>query len=359
MTAKHPWRVRRFFLGLTVLLCASPISIAAQTASSGGLNAPSKTVSAALSEIFENKTGESIAAAFSSKCASIQNPHDKRQLLFFFADYEERAGYFESAAAHYEAAAGIAPVDYNLCLDAARCFMYVNDSEKAAPLVQRTLLESFEPEVLCRARFYSACIQLSQGDTDGAFSLLRAYTANASFEPFYPQMLFILWYAADDSAAKNRLLSGYPDSIEAALVRGEANVSPQAFWYFMPAGEKRVSSRMGSSASSFGDSTTVAGGTAAAARPSGAAAQPSPAASGASPDPTTNGIWQQTGFFKNRVNAEALAEELSKAGFRVFIRQEKRESGTTYFSVLIPEDESGSTALRLKDKGFESYLVID
>lgn len=357
----------RFSFFVPVFICF--VSFPVFTQNSPGNSYPgqvSKAVSEAVSAIFENKTREAVTSSFNSRLSSLRNLEDKRQLLFLFADYEERSGFFESAAGYYVKAAGISPENFNLYLDGARCYMYINDREKASDLVQKTLLGCFEPDVLCRARFYSACIQLAEGDTEGAFSLLRTYTSNSAFKPFYPQMLFILWYAADDSNAKNRLLSEYSDSMEASLVRGEAALSPQAFWYFMPAGERRMASRIQESSaagssyagiSSTGDSNIGSGSSPS--RETGGKGQSVTTSASSTSDPVAKGLWQQTGLFKSRVNAEAMAEELSKAGFRVFIRQEKRESGTTYFSVLIPEDESGSTAMQLKDKGFESYLVID
>lgn len=319
----------------------------------------SEKVSAALASVFENETRESVVSAFNAHLASVGNPADKKQLLVLFADYEERSGFFESAASRYITAAEISPEDFGLYLDAARCYMYINDRERASSLVRKTLLGSFDSDILCRARFYSVCIQLSEGDTDGAFALFRAYTGNDAFKAYYPQMLFILWYAADDSNAKDRLLSEYSDSAEASVVRGEASVAPQAFWYFMPAGEKRMASRQDGASSSGKNTAVSSGGPSVSSSGVPVVSPDSSAASADNSDPVSKGIWQQTGFFKSRANAEAMAEELSKSGFRVFIRQEKRESGTTYFSVLIPEDESGSTAMRLKDKGFESYLVID
>ncbi len=294
----------------------------------------SERAASALSSVFEKPQGAEMTAALASELNRLSSPQERREVLSAFADYEERSGDFESAAAHYVQAAevggGIAAESFNLYLDAARCFMYMNEAEKADSLIQKTLLNCFDSEVLFRARFYSACTRLSGGDTSGALEQIRSYLSIDGFAPYFPQMLFILWYAAGDSEAGNRLLASYPSSAEAAIVRGEASVLPRAFWYFMPDGK----------------------------RPEDAAAENTGLAASRSAS-EASGIWQQTGFFRSRANAEAQAEELSKAGFRVFIRQENRSSGEVFFSVLIPEDESGTTAIRLKESGFESYLVTD
>jgi hypothetical protein len=67
------------------------------------------------------------------------------------------------------------------------------------------------------------------------------------------------------------------------------------------------------------------------------------------------GAWQQTGFFRNRENAESLAEVLRQRGFSPVVREDTRPSGTVYYAVLVPDD--GTTAARLKDAGIDSYPV--
>ena len=276
--------------------------------------------------------------ALSYELGRMPGAQEKRELLAAFADFEEGAGLYESAAAHYAQAAEIGGADsqyFGLCLDAARCFMYLNEGQKAIALIEKTLAYCFDSATLFRARFYAACTRLSGEAAGQAIAQLRAYLSIEGFAPFLPQMLFILWYAAGDANAGARLAASYPSSAEAAIVRGEASVLPRAFWYLMPTGRKPKNEGLGTTTAAAGPS-------------SGKAASQSVA-----------GRWQQTGFFRSRANAEVQSEELSKAGFRVFIREERRPSGEVFFSVLIPEDEAGRTAIRLKENGFEGYLVID
>jgi cell division septation protein DedD len=74
---------------------------------------------------------------------------------------------------------------------------------------------------------------------------------------------------------------------------------------------------------------------------------------------SVSGVWQQVGFFKSRENADELVARLEKLGFKPVVRGDKRPSGTVYFAVLVPEDKGRTVAGRLKDSGFESYLVTD
>lgn len=82
-------------------------------------------------------------------------------------------------------------------------------------------------------------------------------------------------------------------------------------------------------------------------------------ATGSPPAGAQSGEWQQVGFFRNREYADELVARLGKLGFKPVVRADKRPSGTVYFAVLVPEDRNRSAAARLKDAGFESYLVSD
>ena len=302
----------------------------------------SPRIAAALASIFKRAQGAEMNTALSYELANLPSAKEKRELLAAFADFEEGAGLYESAAAHYAQAAEVGGADgaqyFGLCLDAARCFMYVNDVQKANALIEKTLANCFDSATLFRARFYAACAQLSREDSDAAIAQLRAYLSIEGFAPFFPQILFILWYAAQDADAGALLVASYPSSAEAAIVRGEASVLPRAFWYLMPTGRKPKSEDTGSP---------------------GAATADAGASSGRGISHSVTGRWQQTGFFSSRANAQVQSEELGKAGFRVFIREERRPTGDVFFSVLIPEDDAGSTAIRLREIGFESYLIVD
>ena len=295
----------------------------------------SQRASAALSSIFEKPLGAQMNAALSHELGRLSSAKEKRELLAAFADFEEGAGLYESAAAHYTQAAevgGAGTVEYfSLSLNAARCFMYLNEAQKANELIEKILANCFDSATLFRARFYSVCARLSGKESEQAIAQLRACLSIEGFAPFLPQMLFILWYVAGDANAGARLVASYPSSVESAIVRGEASVLPRAFWYLMPTGRKPKDE---------GPSATVA-------------------AASSSAGNSVTGRWQQTGFFRSRANAEMQSEQLGKAGFRVFIREERRQNGDVFFSVLIPEDEAGHTAIKLKENGFESYLVID
>lgn len=296
---------------------------------------------------FTEKTFEAISQklALATKRAATQV--DKQYALSVYASFLERAGNLAEAAETYRAAALVDPSsrDDGLFLDAARCALASNDIETASTMVRSVLLTAFNDTVLLRARVYSAWIQSASGDQKNALALLRTYAGNAQFEPYLPAILFTLWWGGGDTSAEKTLQKRYPRSAEAAAARGEVRLAPSPFWYLMnrdgiaPFVIEPVAS------STQEDSPVLK-------------TEPSASIPPLAPPATkTTGNWQQTGFFQSQENAESLAARLRTLGFFPIIRKDTRPSGTVYFVVLIPDD--GTTAARLKDAGFESYLVTD
>jgi len=275
-----------------------------------------------------------------TKAAAAQPPGDgRKQILAALAGYQERLGLFDAAAARFNEAAFALPVrDDRLLLDAARCALSANNVEQADGFVRAVLLTNFDEQILLRARLYAAWIRLAADDRQNAFNLLRTYAKNDAFAPWIPSILFTLWWADNDGDARSRLLASFPLSHEAAIVRGEMSLAPASYWFLMGRPESLVT----------------------AFNHAGTALPPAPVPPPAAATPTTPGsLWQQAGFFKNREYAEELAAQLKKKGFLPVIRSETRPSGTVYFSVLIGEDALRTTGTKLKDAGFESYLVTD
>lgn len=327
------------------LSCALVPGIFAQTAGSS-------TVARIIAASFALEDQADVIASLTRNAAK-QPPGDgRKQILAALAGYEERLGLFDAAASRYSDAASASTVrDDALLLDAARCALSANDAEKADGFVRAVLLTNFDEKILLRARLYAAWIQLASGDRPNAFALLRAYAKNDAFAPYIPSILFTLWWADNDSDAKSRLLAAWPLSAEAAIIRGEMALAPSPYWFLMGRSESQVAAF-----NQAGTVFTPATPTAAATSSSTAAGLPA-AGTVAATVPGT--LWQQAGFFRNREYAEELAAQLKKKGFSPVIRSETRPSGTVYFSVLIGEDALHSTGTRLKDAGFESYLLTD
>ena len=81
-----------------------------------------------------------------------------------------------------------------------------------------------------------------------------------------------------------------------------------------------------------------------------------PAESNDRPEPS--GV--QVGSFRDRENAEYMARDVGNLGFTVSIRERER-SGRLYHQVLVfpGEATAQNTVVRLKEHGFEGFLVFD
>ncbi len=337
---------------LFIVCCSSPFTFAS----------PSPAVQQVLDSSFALKDQNAVIASLVSLSAQLSAVADKKAVFSVLADYEERLGLTVEAAKHFNDAALADPSarDDALLLDSARCALSSNDVARADGLVRAVLLTCFDEKILLRARVYAAWILLSAGDTKNALPLFRTYSRNPVFIEFTPALLFTLWWTDSDQDARSRLLSSFPLSPEAAIIRGEMSLSPSPFWYLMGRNDGLVTAfaREGNAAVSASAANTPDVKSSAAAQAAAPTAVPS-APVPPSPEASAGKVWQQVGFFKNREYADELVAQLKKQGFQPIIRNETRPSGTVYLSVLVPEDASRSVGPKLKDAGFESFLLID
>ncbi|HKL86850.1 MAG TPA: SPOR domain-containing protein [Treponemataceae bacterium] len=284
---------------------------------------------------------------------------DKKRILKALASFEERSGLFLPAAKHYNEAAWInaAKRDDSLVLDAARCALGANDMEQADALVRSVLLASFDDAILVRARVLAALIQLEIGNRRDALALISSYATNPAFIEWAPSLLFTLYWSENNVSARDSILSSWPQTPEAGIIRGEISLAALPFWFLMDRNEQSISS--------FNKTLTPLPSSSSPAVPIVTTQVEVPQTQTEVPSnqpktsKTSESLWQQVGFFKNKEYAEELAGKLTSLGFKPLIRSEVRPSGTLYFAVLVPEDTSYSTAAHLKDAGFESYLVFE
>lgn len=305
-----------------------------------------------IGQAFSEKSTADMELALKKASDRAKDPADKKFVYTAQASLSERLGNPAVAGRQYREAALAIPGkrDDSLYLDAVRCALASNDTAQAGEMVREVLLSSFDETTLIRARVYSAWIQLASGERDNALDLLRSYAGNSQFELYAPALLFTIWWATADRQVAQTLQSRYPASPEAAAVRGELLTGPSSFWYLM--------TRDGMPSFALAESPTPSQNTESRTTDTKTVqTSPSPEAEPPAVKPSAGNIWQQTGFFRNRENAESMATVLRQRGFSPVVREETRPSGTVYFAVLVPDD--GTAALRLKDEGFESYLVRD
>ncbi len=303
-------------------------------------------------QAFSEKNTDDMELALKAASERAKDPADRKYVYTAQASLNERLGNPAVAGRQYREAALAIPGkrDDSLYLDAVRCALASHEVEQAGEMAREVLLSSFDESVLIRARVYSAWIQLASGERDAALDMIRSYAANNQFESYAPALLFTLWWVTGDKEVAQAIQKRYPAAPESAAVRGEFSAGSSPFWYLM--------SRDG--LVSFTPDERVTAQNEQESPVPDAAGEQMPHDSGTAPSSAgtaAGSTWQQTGFFRNRENAESMATVLRQRGFSPIVREEARPSGTVYFAVLVPDD--GKTAERLRDEGFESYTVRD
>ena len=172
--------------------------------------------------------------------------------------------------------------------------------------------------------------------------MLQAYLKVDSMNAVKPAVLLTLWYVTGDTSYSQQITKLYPKSIEASIVKGDAQLLPTPFWFFVP---KSGEAEQGTG--TFAEVETPKTDTKSGAKNEEAAASVAPA---------KFTKWQ-LGLFRTESNAKLLADEVKAKGFDAYITTEKRASGTTYFIVLVREDKSGNVADRLRSSGYDCYGV--
>lgn len=323
--------------------------------------------SSRISKILESSLSagslDEVAGSLGAQAAAEKTASGKKTILTFLASLEERSGMLLPAAKHYSEASWSDPAarDYSLLLDAARCYLAANELSQASSLVQTVLLSAFDEQLLVRARCLAAWIQLAEGNEKDASALMLSYADNPAFSDWAPALLFTLYWSGLRPSAKDAILSSWPVSPEAAVLRGEAGVSPVSFWYLMNRSPSSVAlfNSQAAPAETAGPPETVSAPSSSSNAATASANSAASASSAVQAGESSGLVWQQTGFFKNREYAEDLIKKLKSHGFEPIVRPVTRPSGTVYYSVLVPEDSSFNTAAKLKNAGFESSLVFD
>lgn len=281
-----------------------------------------------------------------SKLSSLTVPSEKRAIYVFLASLQEQQGLYDQAQKNYATAAGISAKDAEgmpsksneqLVIDAVRCALCAGDFQTADSYLSSSVKNSKNSEISSYYKLYSQwsslCRAESSDDLVEPVELLKAYATIPSMKNLQPVILLTLWYITGDGSYSSKIISDYPNSVESAIVKGDVQLLPVPFWYFVPktgVAEQGTGSYV-SKVESTSDKT-----------PSSTAAKFSK--------------WQ-LGLFKSSANAKALCEEVKSKGFDAFVTSETRSSGTTYYIVLVNDDKTGTTSDKLRSAGYECYPV--
>jgi hypothetical protein len=243
---------------------------------------------------------------------------------------QEHAGRYKDASQSYAGAAAIAAPPAQgmplvsaeqLAIDAIRCALSAGEYPIAESYLSSEVKNSRDPAIQSYVKLYTAWCLLSKARTDGdvaaAVALLETYAKDSMLETVRPEVLLTLWYIDPAGAWGKELIRRYPNSPEAAITQGKANILPSPFWFFLPS----------------------------------QTAQQNPDAETSPSAPETQKLLQ-LGIFRNRGNADAYVSRIKEAGFTAWIISQNRD-GQDYFVVVT--SDSRDALRRLKDAGFDAF----
>jgi len=277
------------------------------------------------------------------------------------AAFASLAGQWQEAATFY----AYSSADSKSLLKSARCWLAAGRPDKAETALQKIgsatdSAGSVAAETAAQKNLIQAWVLLIKGEPEKAFVLLKSSAmvsdkaqgkAQSSEGGASAETLFLLWTIAnaadfasfktptagfESRALEARMAAECPDSPEMALVRRQCSLLP---------GNLLLEGLYGS-----GKNIPIAERSLTTTKISGDAAQGS---SGKSAP-----MQLQVGYFSKKENAQSVLVALQKNGFQVTMQEQKTADGQLRWAVIVSsEGDWSKTQARLKDLGYESYLL--
>lgn len=327
---------------ISLVLCLLVISIAY----SADLTAKFVTTEAAKKESVEQSV-----SYLKTQISKMTVASEKRAAYIFLASLQEQMSLYDDAQKSYAQAAGIAAGDAEgmpkktneeIVLDAVRCALSSGDAITADNYLNSAVRNSKNEDVQAYIKLYSQwsalCKANNVNDIQEPIVMLQAYTKVDSMKIVKPAILLTLWYVTGENSYSKEITSKFPSSIEASIVKGDVQLMPTPFWFFVP---KSGEAEQGTGTVNVTEEKKT---------------QEKKEIKVVDQTPVKFSKWQ-LGLFKTESNAKLLVDEVKAKGFDAYITTEKRASGTTYYIVLVNEDKQGNVADRLRSSGYDCYAV--
>ena len=326
----------------SLVLCLLVIS----TAYSADLTAKFVTTEAAKKESVEQSV-----SYLKTQISKMTVASEKRAAYIFLASLQEQMSLYDDAQKSYAQAAGIAAGDAEgmpkktneeIVLDAVRCALSSGDAITADNYLNSAVRNSKNEDVQAYIKLYSQwsalCKANNVNDIQEPIVMLQAYTKVDSMKIVKPAILLTLWYVTGENSYSKEITAKFPSSIEASIVKGDVQLMPTPFWFFVP---KSGEAEQGTGTVNVTEEKKT---------------QEKKEIKVVDQTPVKFSKWQ-LGLFKTESNAKLLVDEVKAKGFDAYITTEKRASGTTYYIVLVYEDKQGNVADRLRSSGYDCYAV--
>lgn len=295
----------------------------------------------------------------------ISNAAEKRAVYVFLASLQEQLSLYDDAQKSYAQAAAISAGDAQdmpkksneqIVLDAVRCALSGGDYVTADNYLNSAVRNSKNEKIQAHIKLYSQWSELCKANSVDEIQepivMLQAFLKMDSMKSVKPVVLLTLWYLTGEKIYETQILNDFPDSVEAGIVKGDVQLLPTPFWFFVPKNGDAMRENAAFAMSDYDSEDEKSD------KKSGRnlSSQKSDSNVSAQEDSVKFSKWQ-LGLFRTEANAKFLAQEVIAKGFDAFISTETRASGTTYYVVLVKEDKVGNVAERLRSAGYDCYAV--
>ncbi len=293
----------------------------------------------------------------------ISAPSEKRIVYTFLAEVQEQYGLYSDAQKSYALAAGFQGSGGNdfslpyksseqLVVDAVRCALCAGDYASADSYLASAVRNSKDEKIIACVKLYeqwsALCKAKNEAETKESVTILKAYSDLDSMKSVKASVLLTLWHLTGDKTYSDRLKKAFPNSMEASIVRGEVQILPTPFWYFVPRSGVDLPEIKAESSVGAAEVPEVA-------NPKNSDSKNQSSKNNAASEKI---VKQQLGLFKDKANANSLVEKVTSKGFKAKIEEEVRPSGTTYYLVVVDENKEGSIGKELRTAGFECYPLF-
>ena len=319
----------------------------------------SQTAKSVAQKSAEKSTALESIEYIKTQIETMKNFAEKKAALAFLASLQEQLGLYSDACSSYAKAAAISAGDADgmpkwtseqLILFAVRSALSAGDYEAADNYLASSVKDSKDENISSYVRLYKQwsllCRAQSVEDTIEPVAILQAYTNLASMLDVRPAIYLTLWYVSGKEEWGSKLKSEFPLSPEAYIVKGNVNLLPAPFWYFVPKNGVQMITAEGTMRKTVPEE-----------KDSSANSEGKAVAENQIVAVENYTVKEQLGLFREEKNAKALVETLSKKGFVAHIMSETKPSGNTYFIVYVGDDDSYTIGKKLKAAGFDCYPI--
>ena len=185
----------------------------------------------------KQSTVEESVSYVKNQIKSLTVASEKRAAYVFLASLQEQLALYGDAQKSYATAAGIAAGDAEgmpqktneqLVIDAVRCALCCGDWPTADSYLNSAVRNSKDANIQSYVKLYAQwsalCKAENVDDLNEPLELLKAYLKVQSMKSVHPVILLTLWYVTGDKSWSEQITKNYPNSTEAAIVKGDVQL---------------------------------------------------------------------------------------------------------------------------------------